>query len=98
MDVLPPRPVPPRSIAARLRDWIEWFGLARLVVGALSVLAVGLGGYWLLRAPATPVEAGLPMALGAAGQSLPATLTSGSTVTLFAKWETVYGVTASPSA
>ena len=73
MDVLPPRPVPPRSITARLRDWIEWFGLARLVVGALSVLAVGLGGYWLLRAPATPVEAGLPMAPGAAGQSVPPT-------------------------
>jgi competence protein ComEA len=37
------------------------------------VLAVGLGGYWLLRAPATPVEAGLPMAPGAAGQSVPPT-------------------------
>ena len=76
VDVLPPRPVPPRSITARLRDWIEWFGLARLVVGALSVLAVGFGGYWLLRAPATPVEAGLPMTLGVAGQSAPSTSAS----------------------
>jgi hypothetical protein len=33
-----------------------------------------------------------------AGQALPATLTLGSSVTLFAQWETVYDVTVSPSA
>jgi competence protein ComEA len=73
VDVFPPRPVPQRSITARVRDSVEWFGLARLVVGALSVLAVGLGGFWLLRAPATPVEAGLPMTPGVARQPSPAT-------------------------
>ena len=74
MDLLPPRPVPPRPIGQRLRDWVEWFGLARLVVGACSVLAVGMGGYWLLRPPAAPVEAALPMTEGAAtGSSSPPT-------------------------
>lgn len=66
VDLLPPRPVPPRPIGQRIRDWIEWFGIARLVVGACSVLAVGVGGYWLLRPPAPPVEAALPLADGAA--------------------------------
>lgn len=56
-------------------------------------------------APCTPVDSRLagwaytgngPVAF-TAGQPLPATLTSGSTVTLFAKWETVYGLSASPS-
>ncbi len=65
MDALPPRPTPALPLGQRLRDWIEWFGVARLAVGACSVLAVVLGGYWLLRPPAPPVEAGLPMAAGA---------------------------------
>lgn len=65
MDALPPRPTPALPLGQRLRDWIEWFGVARLAVGACSVLAVVLGGYWLLRPPAPPVEASLPMAAGA---------------------------------
>ncbi|MFM2070712.1 MAG: putative competence protein ComEA [Actinomycetota bacterium] len=46
----------------RVREWIEWFGLGRLVVTALSVLAVGAGGYWLVRPAPTPVESSLPRA------------------------------------
>lgn len=65
MDSLPPRPTPALPLGERIRDWIEWFGVARLAVGACSVLAVVLGGYWLLRPPAPPVEASLPMAAGA---------------------------------
>jgi len=59
------RPLPHRGVATRARDWIAWFGAGRLAVCALSVMAVGAGGFWLLRTPAAPVEASLPMAHGA---------------------------------
>lgn len=62
MDAMPPRPDPPRTRASRLRDWIDWFGAGRLALTAASVLAVGAGGYWLLRPPPTPVETQLPHA------------------------------------
>lgn len=69
MDVLPPRPSPPRTrgerandLAARCGDWAAWFGIGRLVAIAASVLAIGAGGYWLLRTPPTPVDAALPRA------------------------------------
>ena len=47
-------------------------------------MAVGAGGYWLLRAPPTPVESSLPRAgdtAAASGSSLPFTSTSGAAVT-----------------
>jgi competence protein ComEA len=56
------RPLPARPVAQRVRDWLVWFGIARLVVVGLSIAAVGAGGYWLLRAPAVPVESSLPRA------------------------------------
>ena len=59
MDEVPPRPVAARPIASRVRDWIDWFGVGRLLLTAASVLAVGAGGYWLLRPPPLPVEADL---------------------------------------
>lgn len=62
MDALPPRPTPPRPLSARAREWIDWFGIGRLVTTALSVVAVATGGFWLLRPPPTPVEADLPRA------------------------------------
>jgi competence protein ComEA len=69
VDVLPPRPSPPRThgerareLAARCGDWAAWFGIGRLVAIAASVLAIGAGGYWLLRTPPTPVDASLPRA------------------------------------
>lgn len=62
MEEFPPRPDPPRTIASKVGNWIDWFGAGRLVVTALSVLAVGAGGFWLLRAPPLPVEAELPRA------------------------------------
>lgn len=66
---LPDRPRPDRPLATRLRDWVEWFGLARLVVTALSVGAVGAGGYWLLRPVPAPVESSLPRAVPASGDN-----------------------------
>lgn len=62
MESLPDRPLPPRPIAEVIRAWLQWFGLTRLAVIAVAVCAVGAGAYWLLRAPATPIENTLPMA------------------------------------
>jgi len=62
VDPLPQRPLPARPIAEVIRAWLQWFGLIRLVVVAVAVCAVGAGAYWLLRAPATPIENTLPMA------------------------------------
>jgi len=62
---LPPRPSPPRPVSQRVVDWITWFGPGRLVTVALSVAAIGAGGFWLLRAPPPPVEASLPVATSA---------------------------------
>lgn len=45
-----------------VRRWLAWFGWGRIVaVGVSAVLVVG-GAWLLLRAPAPPVEQGLPMA------------------------------------
>ena len=66
---------------------------------------VQLGSSSATTAPCTPVGSRLAgwaytgngSVAFTAGQSLPATFASGSSVTLFAKWETVYGLSASPS-
>lgn len=60
MDSLPARPEPSRPFSEVAHAWLQWFGVARLVVSAFAILAVGAGGYWLLRAPAAPVENSLP--------------------------------------
>lgn len=59
---LPPRPAPQRPFVDVARSWLAWFGLGRLLVTAGSVLVVLGGGYLLLRAPALPPEAELPVA------------------------------------
>jgi competence protein ComEA len=50
------------ALTGRLRPWIDWFGLGRLVAGAVTIVVVVAGGWWLLRAPVPPIEAGLPFA------------------------------------
>lgn len=87
------RPLPARALGQRARDWVVWFGLARFVVVSLSVMAVGAGGFWLLRTPPTPIESSLPRAsdttsLAVASATLPvdpslttATTSSTSTTT-----------------
>jgi competence protein ComEA len=57
-----PRPLPPRHVSERVRAWMAWFGVARLLTLGATVLLVGAGGYWLLKAPPPPVEASLPFA------------------------------------
>ncbi|MEM9040291.1 MAG: helix-hairpin-helix domain-containing protein [Actinomycetota bacterium] len=55
-----PRPAPPRSVAERIRDQIEFIGVARLLSATVAVVAV-VGGAWFLVADAgPPPEADLP--------------------------------------
>jgi competence protein ComEA len=60
----------------RARDWVVWFGVGRLVAVALSVLAIGAGGYWLLHPPPTPVDASLPRAGQVTGATSPSAPTA----------------------
>ena len=82
MESLPERPRPPRPLSEVVRAWVHWFGVARLLVGAVAVLSVGAGAYWLLRAPATVVENTLPYATKSTTTtvkaSLPPLLSGGS--------------------
>jgi competence protein ComEA len=62
MDPSLPRPAPPRSLFDRIREWVVWFGPGRLVATALAVIAVVVGGTWLLKASPSRPEDGLPFA------------------------------------
>jgi competence protein ComEA len=64
---LPPRPQPPHRSIDTVTTWLRWFGVGRLLAGAVSVLIVLGGAAWLLRMPSPPTEAALPVAAGAAG-------------------------------
>lgn len=69
---VPERPPPGRL--GPLRPWIEWFGAGRLIAGTVTMVLLVAVGWWLLRSPSPPTEAGLPRA-SAAGSST--TVTSG---------------------
>ena len=69
---VPERPPPGRI--GPLRPWIEWFGVGRLIAGAVTVVLLVGVGWWLLRSPSPPTEAGLPLASATAGS---ATVASG---------------------
>ncbi len=71
---LPPRPAPPRRLAESGAQWLAWLGLGRLVVAAVCVVIVVAGGYWLVRVPAPPTEARLPVATSEARDGPPSTL------------------------
>lgn len=62
MDPSLPRPAPPRSPFDRIREWVGWFGPGRLVATALAVIAVVVGGTWLLKASPSRPEDALPFA------------------------------------
>jgi competence protein ComEA len=57
-----PRPAPPRSPVDRFREWVVWFGAGRLIATALAVIAVAVGGMWLLRGSPPRPEDTLPFA------------------------------------
>ncbi|MGA9275999.1 MAG: hypothetical protein WBV89_03535, partial [Ilumatobacter sp.] len=65
----PPRPDSPPGAIDRVREWIEWFGLVRLVTSAIAVVVVCAGAWFLVRSPPPPSEASLPMATSAGGGS-----------------------------
>ena len=85
MDSSLPRPAPPRSLVERLREWVVWFGPGRLAATALAVIAVAIGGTWLLQGSPSPVESKLPFAThstvptaATVGTSLVGTTTTGA--------------------
>lgn len=66
---LPPRPEPPRRWRETVQAWLAWFGPARLIVSAVSVIVVAAGVAWLVRTPAPTTEAGLPFGTAVATAS-----------------------------
>ena len=62
MDSSLPRPAPPRSLGQRFREWVVWFGPGRLAATALAVIAVVIGGTWLLEGSPSRAEDHLPFA------------------------------------
>lgn len=56
------RPVPVGSWGDRLRGWVVWFGVGRLVAASVSTVLVVAGGAWLLHNPTPSTEASLPLA------------------------------------
>jgi len=55
------RPIPRQNPIERLRAWVAWFGLGRLLAVGASIVVVALGSIWLMRTGPPPTEAGLPM-------------------------------------
>jgi competence protein ComEA len=54
------RPAPTQPVVDRVRAWLGWFGVARLMVSAVSMVIVCVGAFWLVRSPSPPAEAVLP--------------------------------------
>ena len=51
-----------QSTFTKLQTTIKWFGLSRLIGSFLSLIAVALAGWWLLRIPPPPPEDSIPIA------------------------------------
>lgn len=71
------RPTPPRSLGERVRSWIVWFGVGRLLAASVATVVVGVGGVWLVSTPPPATEASLPRATAATTAT--STATSDST-------------------
>lgn len=50
------------SALIKVQATIKWFGLSRLIGSVLSLIAVALAGWWLLRVPPPPPEDSIPIA------------------------------------
>lgn len=74
-----PRPEAKPTLAERIAARVAFAGPGRLLTAGLSILLVAAGCWWLLRAPAPPVEAGLPYSAGA-GATTSTTPSGGSSV------------------
>ena len=51
-----------QSTFKKLQTTIKWFGSSRLIGSFLSLIAVALAGWWLLRIPPPPPEDSIPIA------------------------------------
>jgi competence protein ComEA len=54
--------LPNRRVGDQVRGAIVTFGWRRLALGCVGALFAAAAGWWLLRAPATPIEQSLPRA------------------------------------
>jgi len=50
------------DLVERARVWVRWVGPGRIASGAGAAVLVAAVGWWLLRSPAAPTEARLPLA------------------------------------
>ena len=50
------------SALIKVQATIKWFGFSRLIGSVLSLIAVALAGWWLLRVPPPPPEDSIPIA------------------------------------
>jgi competence protein ComEA len=46
-------------VRKRLADLVVWFGLRRLVTGAVAACVLAIGGWWVVRVPPVPVESNI---------------------------------------
>ncbi|MGZ4764733.1 MAG: ComEA family DNA-binding protein [Ilumatobacteraceae bacterium] len=94
MDSSLPRPAPPRSPIDRLREWVVWFGPARLLATAFAVIAVVVGGTWLLKGSPSRPEDALPFATRATSTTVAVTSPSTTLATSIVVY--VAGAVAAP--
>jgi len=66
-----PRPAATTPFGERVREWVEWFGLTRLLTSAVAVVVVCAGAWFLVRTPPPPSEASLPVANSSSGSTAP---------------------------
>ena len=76
-----PRPAAPRSPIDRLREWVVWFGVGRLMATAFAVVAVVIGGTWLLKGSPSRAEDVLPFATRTSSTSTSTSVASVAAVT-----------------
>src|SRR3954468_11732548 len=96
MDPDLPRPAPPVPPLERLREWGVGVGPGRLAATAFAVVAVVLGGMWLLEGSPSRAEDQLPFATRPSSSIVtivvePSTSTTSSTVVVY-----VAGAVAAP--
>lgn len=81
-DPLLRRPAPPRSWRERVEQLADSTGTTptRIVIGGITVIAVGLVALWLTRPPAAPPEVSLPFASTTSSLAMSSTMSTASTV------------------
>ncbi|HEY4608864.1 MAG TPA: SLBB domain-containing protein, partial [Ilumatobacteraceae bacterium] len=96
MDPDLPRPAPPVPPLERLREWVVWFGPGRLAATAFAVVAVVLGGMWLLQGSPSRAEDQLPFATRPTSSTVVAVVELPTSTTLSTVVVYVAGAVAAP--